>query len=423
MQLSGDSTNRDAYLRVLVGDQRDLRIVRVPAGGSFTVDVAGAVVPLDRTSQALLKEKGSMSTDFAAFAAQMGIRMSPKEDVVPAETTQAPRVVRPRSVTSMVGQDSLRLDLMAHVKGAQALGEQIGDVLLYGPSGLGKTSLAELIAHETGGTLHSIEAGAIDSPKTLIGELSKLAKGDVLFFDEAHGLTRRVERALLTIMETREVDMPVGSGSSKTTEKRRLPECTFVCATTDPGDLSDPFRNRFAFTAELQYYTVDELTEILLSAAAANRRHGEPAPIEIKEAAAFELAKRGRGTPRTAINHMHAVHRFLAAQAGDAEVVIEPDAVDYLSLKGIDEHGLTDADRRLILTIIKVYRGGPVGIERLAPSLGVSHRELRNVIEPYLIRTKRLMRADGGRIVTDEGYRCVGMDVPPTAPLASSITL
>jgi holliday junction DNA helicase RuvB len=357
------------------------------------------------------------------FARRMGVRLKPEPVTTPAVVPpRVSRVVRPQSMATMVGQDALRLSLMAHVRGALVLGEPVGDVLLTGPSGLGKTSLAGLIAYETGGQLATTEADALSTPAVLANELLALTDHDVLLIDECHGLTKKVMRTLLTVLETRTVEVTAGTGARAGTETRDLAPFTLVCATTDPGELSEPFRARFALTGALDYYSLDELTRVVTAAALANRSaSGAPAPIRLDPDAAVELARRGRGTPRKVIELLHAVHRFAAAAAKTADVVVDRAALACLALRGIDERGLTTTDRAVLRTICTTHRGGPVGSEHLVASLGIAQRELRQVIEPFLIRSGLYVRTPGGRMVTDEGYRAVELEPRVTAPHASDV--
>ncbi|MBO0881223.1 MAG: AAA family ATPase [Mycobacterium sp.] len=410
------------------------RVVTIPPG-HFSVRVHGArgteltVKALDSESARELKKgKGKLEmTDFESFAAQLGVRVKPKPapPAVEPEVTTAPHsnAVRPGNVATMIGNDDLRLDLVAHVKGSQALGEPIGHVLLTGPSGLGKTSMARLIADMTGGKLIAVEADSLESPKHLFEAMAELVDGDAFLIDETHGLTKRVMRTLLTIMEDGTISVATGSGAKAEVQRRKLPRFTLVCATTDPGELSEPFRNRFPFRGTLEYYEPEELAEIVIEAGKNNRDHtGKPDPIKIDEDAAADLGRRSRGTPRLAVELLHASRRMAAARGFTKDTPILPDVVDWaLERKGIDKRGLNKDDRAVLRAICRTHKGGPVGLEHLAATLGIANRTLDKVIEPYLVRTKLLIREPSGRRATDEGYRAIEMEVPVTAPLAAEL--
>lgn len=359
------------------------------------------------------------STEATSFAERFGVRLRPtpvKEAPAPVES----KADRPESVVQMIGQDKLRAKLLGRVRAATLLGEEMPHSLLFGPPGCGKTSLAKLIAIETGGRLVETIADALESPRALVQLFAELKDGDVLFVDEIHGMTKRVQRTFYKVMEDGVLEVPVGTGSTATVERQPIRRVVIVGATTDPGKLPQPLLDRFPFKGAVEYYSDDELAQVIAGAAA----NATPAPIKIGDEEALDLARRSRGTPRVAKDLLHTAYRFAVADAGDIDVPVTSAVIDLaMEFEEIDEAGLTKADRDLLSMMCKTHKGGPVGLENLAASLGIDNRTLDKMIEPFLIRCKFIVRRSSGRIVTDRGWHHLGLNPPATAPKADELEL
>ena len=298
--------------------------------------------------------------------------------------------IRPESIDEYIGQEDVKENIRVFVEAAKMRNEPLDHVLLYGPPGLGKTTLAFIIAHELGTNIKTASGPSIEKSGDLAAILSSLEPGDVLFVDEIH-----------PEMEDFSLDIIVGSEGNSRNIKIDLPPFTLVGATTRAGDLSAPLRDRFGITSKLQFYTVQELTDII-------KRTARVLGVEIDDGAAVELAKRSRGTPRIANRLFKRVRDFALVKGnGVVDLSITEDALERLK---VDKMGLDNTDHELLLAIIEKFGGGPVGIEALSSSIGEEVTTIEDVYEPYLLQTGLLKRTSRGRIATDKAYEVLGID-------------
>ena len=308
--------------------------------------------------------------------------------------------IRPESIEEYIGQEDVKEHIRIFVEAAKMRNEPLDHVLLYGPPGLGKTTLAFIIAHELGTNIKTASGPSIEKSGDLAAILSSLEPGDVLFIDEIHRMPRYIEEILYPAMEDFSLDIIVGSEGNSRNIKIDLPPFTLVGATTRAGDLSAPLRDRFGITSKLQFYTVDELADII-------KRTARVLGVEIENQAAYELAKRSRGTPRIANRLFKRVRDFALVKGnGTVNLDITKDALERLK---VDKMGLDNTDHELLLAIIERFGGGPVGIEALSSSIGEEVTTIEDVYEPYLLQTGLLKRTSRGRIATDKAYEVLGL--------------
>ena len=309
--------------------------------------------------------------------------------------------IRPETISEYIGQSEVKENIKVFVEAAKIRNEALDHVLLYGPPGLGKTTLAFIIAHELGTHIKTASGPSIEKTGDLAAILSSLEPGDVLFIDEIHRMPRYIEEVLYPAMEDFSLDIIVGSEGNTRNIKIDLPPFTLVGATTRAGDLSAPLRDRFGIISKLQFYTTDELCEIV-------KRTSRVLNMKIEDNAAYELARRSRGTPRIANRLFKRVRDFALVKGnGKIDLAITKEALTRLH---IDELGLDKTDHDLLLAIINKFNGGPVGIEALSRSIGEEVTTIEDVYEPYLLQTGLLKRITRGRMVTDKAYEALGIE-------------
>lgn len=304
--------------------------------------------------------------------------------------------LRPQTFEEYVGQSSLKENLKVFVGAAKMRDESLDHVLLYGPPGLGKTTMSMIIANEMGTHLKTTTGPSIEKTGDLVAILTSLEPGDVLFIDEIHRLNKVIEEILYPAMEDFCVDVVIGKEASTRSIRIDLPPFTLVGATTRAGDLSSPLRDRFGIVSKLDYYSEEELTQII-------ERTSRVYHIEMNVDAQKELAKRSRGTPRIANRLFRRVRDF--AQYNGETIITKEQTVEALERLKVDDLGLDDVDHKYLLGIIHRFKGGPVGLEALAASIGEEPTTLEDVNEPYLLQTGLIKRTARGRVVTDFAYR------------------
>lgn len=311
--------------------------------------------------------------------------------------------LRPRRLAEYIGQNKAKENLAVFIQAARERGEPLDHVLLYGPPGLGKTTLANIIANEMGVSIRTTSGPAIERPGDLAAILTNLGEGDVLFIDEIHRLNRVVEEILYPAMEDFALDIVIGKGPSARSIRLDLPKFTLVGATTRAGLLTSPLRDRFGVISRLEFYTQEELTFIVTRAAEILR-------VEIDPAGAAEIAKRGRGTPRIANRLLKRVRDF--AQVKGAGVITREMAQMALDMLEVDPLGLDSIDRKLLQAIICKFSGGPVGLDTVAATISEEADTIEDVYEPYLMQLGFLSRTPRGRVATPAAYHHLGIETP-----------
>lgn len=311
--------------------------------------------------------------------------------------------IRPQRLSDYVGQEKTKSNLKVYIEAARMRGDALDHVLFYGPPGLGKTTLAGIIANEMGASLKVTSGPAIEKPGEMAAILNNLQEKDVLFVDEIHRLNRQVEEVLYPAMEDYAIDIMIGKGQTARSIRLELPKFTLVGATTRPGMLSAPLRDRFGVVGHLEYYSVEELKEII-------QRSAKELGVDIDEKGAVELARRSRGTPRLANRLLKRVRDFAMVRYNGR--ITSRVAADALDLLEVDQFGLEKLDRSILETMITGFGGGPVGLETLASSIGEDSGTIEDVYEPYLLKTGFLVRTPRGRVATPAAYEHLGYEVP-----------
>ena len=308
--------------------------------------------------------------------------------------------LRPQLLKDYIGQEKTKETLKIYIEAAKARNEALDHVLFYGPPGLGKTTLAGIIANEMNVNIKITSGPAIEKPGEMAAILNNLQEGDILFVDEIHRLNRQVEEVLYPAMEDYAIDIMIGKGASARSIRLDLPKFTLVGATTRAGMLTAPLRDRFGVVNRLEFYTVEELKTIIL-------RSAKVLEVGIDDKGAYALAKRSRGTPRIANRLLKRVRDFAQIKY---EGYISEEVANYaLDLLDVDKEGLDQTDRNLLITMIERFQGGPVGLETLAATVGEDSGPIEDVYEPYLLKNGFIQRTPRGRIVTDSAYCHLGI--------------
>lgn len=310
--------------------------------------------------------------------------------------------LRPQSLKEYIGQEKAKESLKVYIEAAKQRNDSLDHVLFYGPPGLGKTTLAGIIANEMGVNLKITSGPAIEKPGEMAAILNGLQEGDILFIDEIHRLNRQVEEVLYPAMEDYVIDIMIGKGASARSIRLELPHFTLVGATTRAGLLSAPLRDRFGVIHRLEFYNIQELTTIIMHSA---RILG----VEIEPKGAAEMARRSRGTPRLANRILKRVRDF--AQVKYDGVITEEVASLALDIMDVDKMGLDHIDRNILTTMIEKFHGGPVGLETLSASIGEDSGTVEDVYEPFLLKNGFITRTPRGRMVTDLAYHHLGLEI------------
>lgn len=313
--------------------------------------------------------------------------------------------LRPQMLDDYIGQEKAKTMLKVYIEAAKGRGEALDHVLFYGPPGLGKTTLAGIIANEMGVHMKITSGPAIEKPGEMAAILNNLQEGDVLFVDEIHRLNRQVEEVLYPAMEDYAIDIMIGKGAAARSIRLDLPKFTLVGATTRAGMLTAPLRDRFGVINRLEFYTDQELKTIIT-------RSAKVLDVEIDDQGALELARRSRGTPRLANRLLKRVRDF--AQIRYDGIITEQVAVYALDLLDVDRYGLDHIDRNILMTMIQKFGGGPVGLDTLAASIGEDSGTIEEVYEPYLLKNGFLQRTPRGRVVTEFAYHHLGISTENT---------
>ena len=319
------------------------------------------------------------------------------------EDAQDEAGLRPRVLDEYIGQDRIRENLQVAIAAAKQRGESLDHVLLHGPPGLGKTTLAYVIANEMGVQVRATSGPAIEKPGDLVGIVTSLTPGDVLFIDEIHRMSPAIEEILYPALEDYEVDIVIGQGPSARTVKMRLERFTLIGATTRTGLLTSPLRSRFGITHRLEFYAPADLEEIV-------RRSARILNVPVDDGAGAEISRRSRGTPRIANRLLRRVRDYAQVRA-DGNVTLEV-ARAALTMLEVDEYGFDEVDRKLLRTIIDKFGGGPVGVASIAAAISEEKDAIEDIYEPFLIQNGFLDRTPRGRVATPRAYGYFGLDAP-----------
>ena len=325
--------------------------------------------------------------------------------IIKTEVTTEDKVVekglRPQNLDDYIGQEAIKEKIKVYIEAAKNRNEPLDHVLFYGPPGLGKTTLALIIALQMGVNIKVTSGPAIEKPGEMAAILNGLQENDILFVDEIHRLNRQVEEVLYPAMEDYSIDIMIGKGQGARSIRLNLPKFTLIGATTRAGLLTAPLRDRFGVIDKLEFYSVDELKEIIIKSA-------DRLDVQIDDEGALELARRSRGTPRLANRLLKRVRGF--AQVKYDGVITKEVANDALDKLDVDKSGLDKGDRTILETIIMKFGGGPVGIDSIAAAIGEDSGTLEDVYEPYLIQNGFIQRTKSGRVATDLAYKHLGIE-------------
>lgn len=336
-------------------------------------------------------EKRKIQTTARSLDAQAG-----------AEDVRIEGSLRPKTLNSYIGQKKIKESLKIYIEAAKKRGDSLDHLLFYGPPGLGKTTLASIIATEMGVNIKITSGPAIEKPGDMAAILNNLKEGDVLFVDEIHRLNRQVEEVLYPAMEDFAIDIMIGKGPTARSIRLDLPRFTLIGATTRAGMLSAPLRDRFGMIHRMEFYEIDELCSIIMQSA-------KVLGVEVDHKGAEEMARRSRGTPRLANRILKRVRDF--AQVRFDGRITEEVAVTALDLMDVDRMGLDHTDRNLLMTMIGKFGGGPVGLDTLAAAIGEDAGTIEDVYEPYLIKNGFINRTPRGRVVTKDAYHHLGLEM------------
>ena len=343
-----------------------------------------------------------------SFSEEMDESVLTSTTILPEDAAEGS--LRPKKISDYIGQEKVKDNLSVFIEAAKGRMEPLDHVLLHGPPGLGKTTLANVIANEMGVNIRITSGPTIEKAGDLAALLTNLQENDILFVDEIHRLNRAVEEILYPAMEDYAIDIIIGKGPSANSIRLDLPRFTLIGATTRSGQLSAPLRDRFGVVLRLELYTPDELCRIVM-------RSADILNISIEQKGAYEIASRSRGTPRIANRMLRRVRDFAQVRADG--IITQKVADDSLGRLEVDGMGLDAIDRRMLKSIISFYSGGPVGLETLAATINEEAVTLEDVYEPYLLQQGFLMRTPRGRCATRLAYEHLGLDMPEqqTAPL------
>ncbi|WP_129045295.1 Holliday junction branch migration DNA helicase RuvB [Companilactobacillus metriopterae] len=325
------------------------------------------------------------------------------QNIIDDDEQRSEFTLRPSSFDQYLGQDKVKKELDIFIQAAKQREQTLDHTLLYGPPGLGKTTLAMIIANEMGVDIHTTTGPSIEKSGDLVAVLDELNPGDILFIDEIHRMPKNVEEVLYSAMEDFYIDIIVGQGSESRSLHHELAPYTLIGATTTAGKLSAPLRDRFGIVEHMEYYSENELASIV-------KRSSNVLDIAVDEDGAHELARRSRGTPRIANRLLKRVRDF--AQVADQSMIDYKIAKSALDQLQVDEAGLDQVDRRILSMMIEIYNGGPVGIKVIAANIGEDQETIESVYEPYLMQQGFLKRTARGRVVTPKGYQHMGFPYP-----------